>query len=283
MLDTTMTLADGRVLAYTDLGVAGGPLALYFHGAPSSRLDLVPFDRELSDRGVRVVSPDRPGYGGSSPQPGRELHDWPSDVAALADHLGRERFAVMGLSSGGPYVVACAALLPERVAAAAIIAGVTDVSWSGYFTDYGELWIDIMRAGGEVEAKRWCDEHLGVDGSGLMEHDLHMCQADEAFLADPEVGHGLLTSMQEAFRQGTGGFAQDITIENRPWAFDPSSITVPVRVLHGEDDSLLPLGHSRRNAEVITGAVLDVLPEHGHVSILREVPQVVEQLVASLR
>jgi pimeloyl-ACP methyl ester carboxylesterase len=283
MLDTTMALGDGRVLAYTDLGVADGPLVFYFHGAPSSRLDLVPFDRAFTDQGVRIVSPDRPGYGGSSPQPGRELHDWPTDVAALANHLGRNRFAVMGLSSGGPYVVACAALLPERVAAAAVIAGVTDVSWPGYFNDYGQVWIDIMRAGGEAKAKQWCDEHLGPDGSGLMEHDLHMCPADEAFLADPEVGPALLASMQEAFRQGTGGFAQDLTIENQPWTFDPTSITVPVRVLHGEDDSLLPLGHSRHTAEVIAGAVLDLLPEHGHVSILRELPRVVDELVASLR
>lgn len=283
MLDATLALPDGRVLAYTDLGVADGPLAFYFHGAPSSRLDLVPLDRELAERGVRVVSPDRPGYGGSSPQPGRQLHDWPADVAALADHLGRDRFAVVGLSSGGPYVVACAALLPERVVAAAVIAGVTDVSWPGYFDDYGELWIDVMRAGGEADAERWCDEHLGPDGSKLMDHDLQLCPADEAFLADAELGQGLQASMHQAFRQGTGGFAQDLTIENRPWAFDPAAITVPVRILHGEDDSIIPLGHSRHTAEVVAGATLDVLPNHGHLSMCRELPRVIEELVAALR
>jgi len=115
-LDASMTLPDGRVLAYTDLGASSNPLVLYCHGAPSSRLDLVAFEDALTALDVRVVSADRPGYGRSSPQAGHHLEDWPADVAALADHLGVERFAVMGASSGGPYAVASAALLLDRVA-----------------------------------------------------------------------------------------------------------------------------------------------------------------------
>jgi pimeloyl-ACP methyl ester carboxylesterase len=131
MLDTTMTLPDGRVLGFSDLGASSGPLVFYFHGAPSSWLDLAVYDEALASLDVRVACPDRPGYGTSSPQPGRELTDWPADVAALADHLSRERFAVTGISSGGPYVVVCAALLPERVVAACVVAGVTDLTWPG--------------------------------------------------------------------------------------------------------------------------------------------------------
>jgi pimeloyl-ACP methyl ester carboxylesterase len=104
---------------------------IYFHGAPSTRLDLTFFEDASAERGVRVVSPDRPGYGASSPQRGRRLEDWPSDVAALADHLDVERFAVLGLSSGGPYAVASAALLPDRVAGAGSVAGETDFGWPG--------------------------------------------------------------------------------------------------------------------------------------------------------
>lgn len=283
MRDSTMTLPDHRTLAYTDLGAADGPLVFYFHGAPSSRFDLVAFEGALIERGVRLVSPDRPGYGGSSPQPGRKLLDWPRDVAALADHLGRDRFALMGMSSGGPYVVVCAALLSERVVAAAVVGGVTDVAWPGYFDGYDELWINIMRAGGEVEAKRWCDDHLGPDGSGLLEHVSDLSPADEAFLADPDRGAALLASMQVAFGQGTGGFAQDLTIEDRPWDFDPGAITAPVRVLHGEDDSLVPIGHARHNVEVIPGGRLEVVPGHGHISMFAELPRVADELVAPLR
>ena len=126
MHDSTLTLPNGRTIAYTDVGAtdAGHPTAVYFHGAPTSRLDRVLFDEELASRGVRVLSADRPGYGGSSPQPGRTMSDHVADVVALADHLGVDRFAVAGLSSGGPYAVAAAALAPSRVSAAAVIAGV---------------------------------------------------------------------------------------------------------------------------------------------------------------
>jgi pimeloyl-ACP methyl ester carboxylesterase len=134
MRDSSITLADGRSLAYTDIGASGGPVLMSFHGAPSSRLDTTMFEDALTGLDVRVVSADRPGYGGSSPQPGRHREDWPSDVAALADQLGVERFAVMGVSGGGPYAVACSALLQDRVASAAIVCGVTDFGWAGAWT-----------------------------------------------------------------------------------------------------------------------------------------------------
>lgn len=283
MLDTTMTLPDGRVLGYTQLGAASGPLVFYFHGAPSSRLDLAVFDEELAMSDVRVVSPDRPGYGTSSPHPERGLADWPADVAALADHLGTERFAVMGISSGGPYAVVCAALLPDRVAAACIVAGVTDLTWPGALDGYDELWINIMNIGDEAKAKEWCDEHLGPDGSALMEGVPELAQADHAFLEDPATGSGFMLSMAEAFRQGTGGFAQDITIEGRPWRFDPASIVSPVRVIHGEADTLVPLAQSRHTVELIPGARLDILPGHGHVSLFSEIPRLSAELATTLR
>jgi pimeloyl-ACP methyl ester carboxylesterase len=95
MRDAEMTLPDGRTLACTDLGDSRGATVMYFHGAPTSRLDLVGFEDLFTERGLRVVSADRPGYGRSSPQPGRTMRDWPADVAALADHLDIDEFIVV--------------------------------------------------------------------------------------------------------------------------------------------------------------------------------------------
>lgn len=125
MKDSQINLAGDRQLAYTDIGVPDWPCLFFFHGAPMSRLHLSYIEQQFLAERIRVVSPDRPGYGGSSPQPGRSMADWPSDVAALADLLGIDRFVVAGHSSGGPYAVACAALLPERVLAGIVLAGVT--------------------------------------------------------------------------------------------------------------------------------------------------------------
>jgi pimeloyl-ACP methyl ester carboxylesterase len=271
------------VLGYTDLGSQDGPLVIYFHGAPASRLDLVAYDEAFAGLDVRVVCPDRPSYGTSSPQPGRQLQDWPGDIAALADHLSRERFAVTGISSGGPYTIVCAALLPGRVSAAAVVGGITELSWPEALDGYDELWLEVARLGDEVKAKEWCDEQFGVDGSCLREGVPELAPADYAFLEDPAHRGPRSASFGEAFRQGTGGFAQDCTIEGRPWAFDPSSIEVPVRVLHGQEDTLAPLAHARHNVELIPGAVLEILPGHGHLSMLSEFPRLCGELAASLR
>ena len=176
MVDTTMTLPDGRTLAYTEIGAPGGPVALYFHGAPGSRLELVALDEAFAAVGVRVVTPDRPGYGGSTPRRGRTTADWADDVAALADHLGVERFAVMGLSSGGPYAVACASLLGDRVTGAIVAAGNTDMSWPQASDGYLQSELDIMAMDDEDTAAAWCTERYGADGSGFFGGggDLHL-------------------------------------------------------------------------------------------------------------
>jgi pimeloyl-ACP methyl ester carboxylesterase len=282
MLDTSMTLPDGRSLAYTDLGSPEGPLVIYFHGAPTSRLDLVGVEDLFSSLGLRVVSPDRPGTGGSTPQPNRGLNDWPADVGALADHLGAKRFVVLGHSAGGPYAVACAALLPERVAGAGVIAGLTDMAWPDASAGLTEDDLVIMGLADENAAIAWCEDHYGADGSKYFEHAPEVSAADDAWLADEANGAGMFTAIAEAFRQGIGGFAQDMHVLGRPWTFDPGSITAPVRVLQGETDTIVPPAHSAHTAELIPSATLVMFPEHGHLSIANKIPQLADDLATPL-
>ena len=284
MLDASMSISDGRSLTYTNLGAPSSPLVMYFHGAPTSRLDLVPFEDALAGLDVRVVSADRPGYGGSSPQAGRGLEDWPADVAAFADHLGVERFAVMGWSSGGPYAVACAALLPDRVASAGVVCGVTDFGWPGAWDGYLEDESKLMRIGDEARAVAWCEAHYGQDGSRFMEAGLgELAPADQAVLADAALATALMTTVGEAFRQGVRGYAQDIFVQGRAWTFDAGAILAPVWVLHGEADTVVPVAHARHTAEIIPGTRLLTRPDQGHISILTEIPQLAAELVAPLR
>lgn len=285
MLDTSMNLPDGRTLAFTVLGASNGPCCVYFHGAPSSRLDLMRYDDTLAQLGVRVVSPDRPGYGGSSPQPGRRLEDWPSDVAALADHLAVERFAVMGLSSGGPYAIACAALLSGRVASAAVVAGVSDFGWADAWQGLVEWETTVMGFSDDADAITWCEEHFGPDGSKFFDAVAGdpMAGADEAFLQDEQAMASLVSSFSEAFRQGVGGYAQDARLQGAPWSFDLAAITAPALVIHGADDTMVPLAHARHTAEVVPGAELRIVPNHGHISLLSQVPTISAELTASLR
>jgi pimeloyl-ACP methyl ester carboxylesterase len=284
VLDASVTLSDGRQLAYTDLGAPKGPVVMYFHGAPTTRLDLGIHEDAFTERGVRVVSPDRPGYGGSSPQPGRRWEDWPSDVAALAAQLGVERFAVLGLSSGGPYAVACAALLPDRVASAGIVAGATDFGWPGAWDGYLETEAALMRIGDEAEAVTWCEARYGPDGSGFIEGGLgELAPADAARLQDERLATNLITTVGEAFRQGVGGYAQDITLQGKPWSFDTGAIVAPVSILHGEADTLVPVAHARHTAELIPTAKLLAWRDEGHLSLIPRIPELTAELVAPLR
>lgn len=280
MRDAEITLVDGRTLAYTDLGASDGATVMYFHGAPTSRLDLVGFEDLFADRGLRVVSADRPGYGRSSPQPGRTMCDWPADVAALADHLGIERFIAVGLSAGGPYAVACGALTPGRVTAVGVVNGVTDMGWAPAWEGYDPTDATLMRLGDEIAAQAWLEDNYGADGSRFMSFTPLPVGADGALLEDTARAQTLLATIVESFRQGVGGLAADLTIQGRPWAFDPATITAPTIVWHGEHDPYLPVAHGRHTAELIPGASFVLKHGHGHVSLVREIPQLCIDLLA---
>lgn len=283
MKDSQVKVSGGRELAYTDIGEPNWLCVLFFQGAPSSRLRLGYLEQQFLAEGIRVVSPDRPSYGRSSPQPGRSMIDWPSDVAALADALGLNRFVVAGHSSGGPYAVACAALLPARVSAAIILGGVTDMGWPGAWDGFIESEVQLMRMPDEEAAIAWCVERFGADGSEfLAASGFELPEPDEQLYADEEIARLLASARAEAFRQGVAGYAQDIVIQGRPWPFDPSAIAAPVHVVHGELDTLLPLAHSRHTAALIPGSILRILPGHGHFTILGELPTMASALARSL-
>jgi pimeloyl-ACP methyl ester carboxylesterase len=278
MVDTTMTLPDGRALAYTEIGAPDGSVAFYFHGAPGSRLELVALDEAFTAVGVRVITADRPGYGGSTPLPGRTTADWADDVGALADHLGIERFAVMGLSSGGPYTLACASLLGDRVTGAVVAAGNTDMSWPEASDGYLQSELDIMAMDDEDAAVAWCIERYGADGSRFFGGDLDLGPIDNAWLADDTNLTSLTATMTEAFVQGVVGYAHDITVQGRPWTFDPAMITAPTIVVHGADDRLVPLSHSAHTASSTPGAELRVVPDCGHLSLVDRLPALVTEI-----
>lgn len=280
MIDSRITLPDGRQLAYTDIGEPEWPCILFCHGAPITRLHLAYLEAEFRARHLRVVSPDRPGYGRSSPYPGRSMRDWASDVEVLADVLRIDRFVAAGHSSGGPYAVACTAQLPDRVSGAIVLGGVTDMSWPDAWDGYSPMEAGIMRLADEAAAVSWCTERFGADGRDFeAASDFSFPEPDLALFADDHAGPLLGAAVAEAFRQGVAGYAQDVVIQGRPWPFDPAGITVPVHVIHGQLDTALPIAHSRHTAELISGSVLRVLDGHGHMTAVSELPIIASRLV----
>jgi pimeloyl-ACP methyl ester carboxylesterase len=283
MIDSRIVLTDGRALAFTDTGDTGGFPVFFFHGAPGSRLPLVPLEAEFTELALRVISVDRPGYGGSPPQPGRTMSDWPTDVAQLADALGIERFIVVGHSAGGPYAVACASLLANRVAGTVLLAGVTDMAWPAAWEKFSVTEAAVRRMPDVQSVKAWCEEMYGSDGSRFLSSSgFEPAEPDIVVLSDNKVANATRASFAEAFRQGVGGYAHDIFLQGRAWPFAPGAITTPTMVPHGDLDKVVPVSHSRHTAELIPGAALRVLPGHGHLSICLALPSLCAELIRSL-
>jgi pimeloyl-ACP methyl ester carboxylesterase len=155
IVDTTLRLRDGRSLGYLDIGEVGTPPVILFHGSPGSRLDAfyLPSD-ELAATGVRMLAPDRPGLGRSDPRPRQSFREGVADAAGLADALGLEKFAVIGVSGGGPYAAACAEWLPERLTAAALVSGVGPSTLPGSPPAWARL----------ATCSRWPAGHPGSPG-----------------------------------------------------------------------------------------------------------------------
>jgi pimeloyl-ACP methyl ester carboxylesterase len=138
-----------------------------------------------------------------------------------------------------------------------------------------------MQIGDEDSAQAWCEDRYGADGGRFFDSPLDLSPRDAALFADEAFMTAIMPTFGEAFRQGVGGFAQDITVQGRAWPFDVANVTCAVRVYHGEQDTLVPVSHGRHTAEMIEGSSLVIFPEHGHLSIITEIPRVSEDLASA--
>jgi pimeloyl-ACP methyl ester carboxylesterase len=267
-------LPDGRRLAYAEYGLPSSPPVLYFHGLPSSRLEGALADAEARRIGLRILSLDRPGMGNSSFQPRRGIADWPKDVERFADDLGLARFGVLGTSGGGPYALACAATLPGRVTAAALLAGLgrlADTSRVVQLTGFSRFFLGLARRA------PWSLPALCVPVAFslrtrapdlyLRRFAFRLCELDREALLDPLVLGAMVGAFRESAAAGHRGPCHDLRIACQPWGFDPASISSPVHLLHGDKDTVVPPAMSEELAGIIPGAKLDILPGEGHYSL----------------
>jgi pimeloyl-ACP methyl ester carboxylesterase len=264
-------LPDGRDLGWLELGPPDGAPVFAFHGTTGSRWHFTVDDAPVAAAGVRLIVPDRPGYGLSSFQSGRQLRDWVDDVAFLADHLGLESFSVMGVSGGGPHVAVCARYLPARVRAAAIVSGVAPLAdpasdegmmrsnrWVSALARRAPFALWPMMGGMTVVGRRWPERALQVMANELPPPDV-------AVLMRPAVRDAFRRDLQHASSTTGQAGAQDFEIFARDWGFRLEDITVPVHIWQGDVDRNVPPTHGKFLADRIPGAVLHEIPGEGHL------------------
>ncbi|MDT0445146.1 alpha/beta fold hydrolase [Streptomyces johnsoniae] len=257
-----LELGGGRVLRTYDAGGGSFPV-FWLHGTPNVGTPPAPLFPAAERLGVRWVSYDRPGYGGSSPRPGRDVASAAGDVAAVADALGLGRFGVMGHSGGAPHALACGALLPERVTGVVAGAGLAPFGAAGlgWFDGMGESAAASLRAAARGRAAK--EAYTAAAGG---DEGPEFTEADLAALAGAWGWFGEVVG--PAVESGPGPLIDDDLAYVAPWGFDPAGVRVPVLLLHGERDRMVPAAHSRWLADHCRGAELWQYPEDGHISVL---------------
>jgi pimeloyl-ACP methyl ester carboxylesterase len=279
-----LRLRDGRRLAYCRYGALDGAPAFFFHGWPGSRLDFAPNHPAAAAAGLQVIAVDRPGIGGSDPQPGRTVLDWPTDIAELADSLGADRFSVFGFSFGGPFVRACAYALPERVIRAGLISCLAPVDDADAkrgmpaMTRYGLAAAHRSPLLARPMVALTARQALG----GRMIDRLlrSMSPPDREVLQRPEVRDGLGRSLAESFRQGIGAATWDGVAVARGEGFGLQDIQTEVLLWHGERDRNDPVAMARLQEQRLPHAKAVYYPEDGHLIFYSRIAQILPELLA---
>jgi pimeloyl-ACP methyl ester carboxylesterase len=267
---------DGRTLSVEDYGDPGGRPVLVHMGTPNSRLLYGPNVTDAAARGLRLIGYDRPGYGGSDPQPGRTVADCAADVRAICAALGIGRLAMWGISGGGPHVLACAALLPDLVTAAASLASLAPYPADGidWFAGMGEenaedfrlMLTDEAAARAKTEKER--EGMLAATADELAAEFPSLLSPTDAAVLTGAFAEYLVYSGHDGLAPGVQGFWDDGRAFALPWGFDLASISVPVLLMHGREDQFVPFGHGEWLAAHIPGVEARLLDHDGHLTLM---------------
>lgn len=276
-----LQLEDERDLAWIEIGDPKGKAVFAFHGSPGLGNQFARYDATAAQCGVRLIALDRPGYGRSSYHPKRRLSDWPADVRQLADHLGVERFAVIGHSAGGPHALACARFLSDRLLGCGVLSGPASQAktpmtegmmttnrmqvavyrhWSPSFDALavGLWWLTKPLVEPALRYGRRNPE------AGLEQMLKMMPACDVAVMSRPDVRQELLAETTAFSSSILRTSVQDMAIAFRDWGFSLEDISMPVHIWQGELDRNVPLSHAHHQASSIPHAVLHVCPDEGH-------------------
>ncbi|MBE0411329.1 MAG: alpha/beta hydrolase [Anaerolineales bacterium] len=274
--DNLVTLKDGRQISYAEFGDPQGKPVLHFHGTPSSRFEgsRPSIDETAKQLAVRLILPDRPGFGMSDFQPRRSFLDWTDDVLELVAALEIDKFAVMGLSGGSPYVAACAYKISDRLTAAGIISGISPLDAPGAFDGMAKS----DRLTYELARKApWLLRLLFWYMAGVLNKEpqkaisqmmAELSPPDQAALRQSDVQETFIKMARAAFQQGSRGVTWEYRLFTRPWGFQLEKISMPVNIWHGESDSMCPHSMGRYLATTIPHSQAKFFPNEGHVSLI---------------
>ncbi len=270
-----MITGDGRTLQVLERGDPDGRPVMVLNGSPNSRLLFDPDVRRAEQQGVRLISYDRPGFGGSTRHPGREVADCAGDVRAIAAALGLERLAVWGISGGGPHAIACAARLPDLVPAVAVLASIAPWGADGldYFEGMGDVNAEDFRLlvedpeAARVKCEQERREVLDLTAGDLLDYLRTLLSPADAAVLTGELAQYHVDSDRVGLAPGADGWWDDGIAFVTPWGFEFDRIRTPVLLLHGRQDRFVPFSHGEWLAAHIPGVDTRLTDEDGHLTL----------------
>lgn len=283
-------LSGMRKVAVETLGAPRGKPVFLLHGTPGGRLGPRPRGIILYRLGIRLITYDRPGYSDSDRDRGRSVSDAAKDVLAIADALGIDRFGVVGRSGGGPHALACAALLPERVACAAALGSLAPydavgLDWSEGMADsnvtaYKNATADIRTL--ITTLKRHAGQVRGNPESLLKMLWPELNNHDKDVIGDIAIRRQIAETHAHALRETADGWIDDVLALSRRWGFDVSSIRVPVMLWHGSDDVFSPINHTYWLHTQIPTAEIDVAKDTAHFGAVGILPKILHWVIRQM-
>jgi pimeloyl-ACP methyl ester carboxylesterase len=284
-INNTIKLIDGRVLGYTEYGDHNGKPVFHFNGSGGSRLEHPVDTSILTELGIKYISTDRPGHGISTPQPDRELLDWPDDIACLADHLGIDKFFVLGWSAGGPHALACAYKLPDRVISGALVSSLAPPDRHKPYHGYSGALKLIMFLGRNFPKLVYVFRQMSAKSINKPSGDIgdkfikSLPKVDQKPFENIEIKEMLVADIKEGYKQGGDGPAKDDIIINFPWKFDIKNIHTRFDIWQGDKDKNVPLNQGQYQADLLPNSNFHLLKDKGHMLLLDEWKNILIELL----
>jgi pimeloyl-ACP methyl ester carboxylesterase len=278
-------LSDGRILAYAEYGAADGIPFVFMHGIPSSRLAGSMLHESAHRRGVRLIAPDRPGYGFSDSQPDRTILDWARDVRELADHLRFGRFGVIGVSGAVPYVLACAVEMPERLSHVALLSGLGPLHEPGALVGMNKESIALYTLAvrsprlGRLWMKMLAQATRRSPVLVYRQQLKYLPEVDRAIFRAPALRALRLADFAEAFRLGSTGAAQEAVLHVTDWGFGLDEVTVTVFLWQGGLDRHHPPAMARALAQALPKSRSILVPDAGAFGFIPRMDDIFGELL----
>lgn len=288
-IEGTTLLRNGRSVGLAEYGPAHGVPVLWFPATPGGRRQIPPLARVAAgQRNIRLIALERPGIGSSSPHLYKSLLGWADDVEEIADRLALDRFGLVGVSGGGPYVLACAHQLPERVVAGAVLGGVApalgrDAPPGGIVGLAARMRLLLHPARRPLGFALWLTAYA-LRPLASQAFDFYvsaaMPEGDQRVMHRPEMKSMFVDDLLRAGRSQLRSLACDLVLFTRPWGFSVRDIRVPIRFWHGDADNMVPVAHAEHLAGLIPDAQLSIRPREGHLGNLDAAEEVLDTILS---